>query len=120
MVLILGGEGSGKRSFAETLGYSREEMADAVFDERPVLFHLERLVLKEPNHVSLFFEKLCEKEVVICNEVGSGLIPMTEEEREARRAVGRISILLANEAEAVIRMIAGIPTVIKGKLPMFQ
>jgi adenosylcobinamide kinase/adenosylcobinamide-phosphate guanylyltransferase len=117
MILILGGEGSGKRSFAESLGYSRSEMADGVFDERPVFFHLERLVLKEPEKVAIFFEKLREKEIVICNEVGSGLIPMTEAEREARRAVGRISILLAQEAETVLRMIAGIPTVLKGNLP---
>ena len=32
MVLIVGGEGSGKRSFAQTLGFAPEQMADGVLD----------------------------------------------------------------------------------------
>lgn len=46
MVLIVGGEGSGKRSFAQTLGFAPEEMADGVLDERPVVFHVEKMVLR--------------------------------------------------------------------------
>ena len=34
MVLIVGGEGSGKRSFAQTLGFAPEEMADGAFEDR--------------------------------------------------------------------------------------
>ena len=47
MVLIVGGEGSGKRSFAQTLGFAPEEMADGVLDERPVVFHVEKMVFAD-------------------------------------------------------------------------
>ena len=43
MVLIVGGEGSGKRSYAETLGYAPEQMADAALDARPVVSHVEKM-----------------------------------------------------------------------------
>ena len=35
MILIVGGEGSGKRSFAKTLGVKDNDMADAVNERLP-------------------------------------------------------------------------------------
>jgi len=52
--------------------------------------------------------------VVVCDEVGSGVIPLEKRDREAREATGRLCVLLAREAERVVRVVAGIPVVLKG------
>ncbi len=117
MILIIGGEGSGKRSFARTLGYGDADMAEACLDARAVVFHTERLVFQDRAAADTLFEALRRKDVVICNEVGSGVIPVDTEERLGREAVGRLCVRLAGEADAVVRMVCGIPTVIKGELP---
>ncbi len=116
MVLIVGGEASGKRSFARTLGFRDGDMADGTLDGRPVVFHAERLAARgrAPEELA---DLLARKEVVICTEVGSGVIPADREQRLAREAAGRLSILLAQRAEAVVRMVCGVPTAIKGALP---
>lgn len=117
MILIVGGEGSGKRTFAKTLGYAEKDMADGCLDSRPVLFHTERLVFERPEDADKLYDALLKKEVVICNEVGSGIIPMEPGERLGREAVGRLCVRLAAKADAVVRMVCGIPSVIKGELP---
>jgi adenosylcobinamide kinase/adenosylcobinamide-phosphate guanylyltransferase len=117
MILIVGGEGSGKRSFAESLGYSPESMADGVLDDKPVVFHVERMVAADHTASPELLEPLCGKEVVICCEVGSGIVPAEYEQRLTREATGRLCVRLAQRADAVVRMVCGIPTVIKGKLP---
>ena len=117
MLLIVGGESSGKRSFAKTLGYSEAEMADAILDERPVLFHLEQMVFRSPDQADDLLKALVEKDVVICNEVGSGVIPVERSERAGREATGRLCVLLAQRADCVVRMVSGLPMVLKGELP---
>lgn len=117
MVLIVGGEGSGKRSFAETLGYAPEQMADAALDARPVVYHVEKMVFPDAEHAPELLEPLCGKDVVICCEVGSGVIPAEYAQRRGREAVGRLCVQLAQRAECVVRMVCGIPTILKGELP---
>lgn len=117
MILIVGGEGSGKRTFAETLGYSRDQMADGVLTDKPVVFHVEAMVEQNLDQADRLHQALREKEVVICNEVGSGIIPVDRNRRLGREATGRLCVLLAQEASCVVRMVCGIPTVIKGQLP---
>ena len=116
MLLIVGGEGSGKRTFARSIGYTDKDIADAVLDERPVLYHLEQMVFADPECTDNLLTALSDKEVVICNEVGSGVIPANRAERIGREATGRLCVLLAQRANCVVRMVSGIPTVIKGEL----
>ena len=116
MLLIVGGEGSGKKTFAQSLGYTDKDIADAVLDERPVLYHLEQMVFADPQCTDALLTALADKEVVICNEVGSGVIPADRAERVGREATGRLCVLLAQRANCVVRMVSGIPTVIKGDL----
>lgn len=52
--------------------------------------------------------------VVICNEVGCGIIPSEKNEREYREAVGRIACCIAKKADVVYRVEAGIASRIKG------
>lgn len=117
MLLIVGGEGSGKRTFAKTLGYSDNDIADAVLNECPVLYHLEQMVFADPESGDELLPVLAGKEVVICNEVGSGVIPANRAERAGREATGRLCVLLAQRADCVVRMVSGLPMVIKGELP---
>ena len=88
-------------------------------DGAPVIFHTEKLTMADPESASDLSRVLAEKEVVICNEVGCGIIPVEPRERRGREATGRLCILLAQQAEAVVRMVCGIPCVIKGTLTRF-
>ncbi len=116
MLLIVGSEGSGKRTFARGLGYTDADMADAVLDDRPVIFHLEQMVFADPDCGDTLLEQLEGKQVIICNEVGSGVIPADRKERLGREATGRLSVKLAQKADCVVRMVSGLPMVIKGAL----
>lgn len=117
MVLIIGGAGAGKRTFARSLGFSPDDFADGVLDARPCIYHVEKMVFADASRAPELLAPLLEKQVVICCEVGSGVIPLEYETRLAREAVGRLCVRLAQEAECVVRMVCGLPTVIKGTLP---
>lgn len=114
MMLIVGGRGAGKRALAMELGYGPEDMADAVLDGRPVLYNLQDLVWKDPEAAQTLLPELVKREIVICDEVGSGIIPLAQQDRAAREAVGRLCVLLAGEAHRVVRVVCGMPQVIKG------
>ncbi len=116
VILIIGAAASGKRAFAETLGYRRADMADACLDDRPVLFNLQDLVWRDPGHADALLPGLLKKEAVLCDEVGGGIVPVDQNDFAARRAVGKLCILLAGRADCVVRVVCGIPTVIKGTL----
>ncbi len=113
MILILGGAASGKRTYLNSLGYGPEEIADGVLDGRKALYGLEKLVAADPEGADGLLPQLLDKEAVACCEVGSGIIPMAYGQRRAREATGRLCVLLAQRAERVIRLVAGIPVVIK-------
>lgn len=51
--------------------------------------------------------------VIICDEIGSGIVPMEAAEREYRERTGRILVRLAETAEEVERVICGIGQKIK-------
>lgn len=62
-------------------------------------------------------DRLSQKEVVIATETGCGVIPPDPRERRNREAAGRLSCLLAERAETVVRVCCGIPQVLKGACP---
>ena len=117
MVLILGGAYAGKLEFARTLGYRDEQMSRDIDSSAPVLLDLQETVRKDPGNAAALLEPLLKKEVVICSEVGSGVIPISKEDRIFREETGRLLVKLARQAESVVRVVAGIPTAIKGELP---
>ena len=115
MILIIGGAASGKRTYLESLGYGPQDIADGVLDDRKALYGLEKLVSADPEGAEALLPALLKKEAVACCEVGSGVIPIQYEQRRAREATGRLCVLLAARAEKVVRMVSGIPIVIKGE-----
>lgn len=62
---------------------------------------IERLAVENPDAI------------VILDEIGSGIVPVTAEDRAYREAVGAAGALLVSHAEAVYRVFCGIGTRIK-------
>jgi len=54
--------------------------------------------------------------IIISNEVGSGLVPAYPLGRVYRDVLGKANQRLADEADTVIFMVAGLPMVLKGKI----
>jgi adenosyl cobinamide kinase/adenosyl cobinamide phosphate guanylyltransferase len=117
MVLILGGTGAGKRELARSLGYADRSMSADVRADLPVVFDLQETVRHDPDRADALLPLLLKKELVLCCEVGCGVIPMEKTDRAFREATGRLLCALAREATAVVRVVAGIPVVLKGELP---
>ena len=117
MILIIGGKASGKKTFAKTLGYFEEDMDDACLGNGRVLYNLQELLRDKPNNNNTLIDAMGKYEVVICTEVGSGIVPLSAEERAWRDQVGRTCTHIAEQASCVIRMVCGIPIVLKGELP---
>lgn len=49
--------------------------------------------------------------VVTCDEIGCGVVPIERNDENWREAVGRLCCALAEQADAVIRVWAGVPPV---------
>ena len=113
MVLILGGSGAGKKEYARSLGFSDADFSTDVSDGKPVLRDLDTIV----RSAEVPLDALLQKKLILCREVGSGVIPMDPDERRWREAVGRLCCALAKEATAVVRIVCGVPIALKGELP---
>lgn len=114
MILVVGGMAAGKREYVcGRFGYTQDQLADGALDGSPVLYNLQNLVRENPAGSLSMLEVLCEKEAVICNEVGGGVIPLTPQDRAAREATGRLCNALAARATEVVRLVCGVPQVIK-------
>jgi adenosylcobinamide kinase/adenosylcobinamide-phosphate guanylyltransferase len=55
--------------------------------------------------------------VVVSDEVGQGIVPDNAMARQFRNAMGRMNRRLAERADLVVAVMAGLPTVLKGRLP---
>lgn len=123
--LILGGSFQGKLSFALQLtGLSPDNVADGGSPndwlEKPILNGIHRgirqLLLEESDPYTMV-DKILDKNpnaVILCDEIGCGIVPLDPKEREYREVTGRICCILAKQAQRVIRVQCGIPQVIQG------
>lgn len=127
MILIIGGAFQGKRTFAlKTFGLKEEQCTDGSqcsFSEaleKPVLFHLHELIRRlleegiEPQEYLMPHLKNKKNQIIICNEIGLGIVPVSGEDRRLREEVGRILCMIAEMSDAVYRLYCGIPTTLKG------
>ena len=55
--------------------------------------------------------------VVVSNEVGAGIVPDNAMARQFRQAQGELNQTLAQAADLVVAVMAGLPLVLKGQLP---
>ncbi|MBO4352923.1 MAG: bifunctional adenosylcobinamide kinase/adenosylcobinamide-phosphate guanylyltransferase [Eggerthellaceae bacterium] len=115
MIFVIGGVASGKRSYARSLGYVDSDMGDELSSSCPVIFDVQELVRDGDADAASLAELLATtKQVVLCQEVGSGIVPVSRGERDWRDRAGALSKELADRADAVVRMVSGIPQVLKG------
>jgi hypothetical protein len=127
VILIIGGNSQGKRDFVKkNLGVQDENISDGwncplqdAFN-KPVLDHLHVLIkrAKEDGRDPLLYIQegldYNPKITLICDELGTGVIPIRKEERDLQESVGRILCLIAKRAEKVYRVYCSIPVLIKG------
>lgn len=115
MLVVVGGRASGKRTYVKSLGYADVDLADGCLDGRPVLLNLQDYIATCPDEdlPEAIAERLAEKEVVGCCEIGNGIVPLDLGERAWRERVGRTLNLLADRADSVVRMVCGIPIALK-------
>ena len=102
MIFITGPLYSGKREYARLLlGCTREELAQRA------VWGVQELAAGCGDLAAL-------AQQLARNEVGGGVVPVDKNERAAREAAGRLGCLLAQRADAVVRVFCGIPVYLKG------
>ena len=114
MMLIIGGAGQGKLDYVlQKTGYAPDQVAHTpeeaktlpIFDgveEWPDLDE-EELLSVNPNLI------------LICDEVGCGVVPVDPAERAWREETGRLCCELAQKADRVERIFCGLSMVLKGE-----
>lgn len=127
MKLIIGGFAQGKRDYVLTKYHLQKNMVwdgvlpdHAALQDKPVIvdhFHqwVKRRILDGgcPEEEIISFLDDHENCIIICDEIGNGIVPLDKFEREYRERVGRILIELAKRAEEVERVLCGIGQKIK-------
>ena len=106
-VLIIGGTFQGKREIAEKL-----------YPDEPKHYNLHEKVreMLQREQDPLELSATLRGHVITCDEIGCGVVPIEPNDENWREAVGRLCCALASEADAVIRVWAGVPQFIKGEL----
>ncbi len=114
MILIVGGKGQGKLDYVlKKTGLSMSQVAGSLPTDKPVLYGLQRLTR---TNASLVCSDIPDC-IVICDEIGCGVVPLSAEERDWRERTGRLCCELAEQAERVERIFCGLPMVLKGEGP---
>lgn len=122
MELYVGGSSQGKLSYVlckYNMDKSQETIADGGYCTEEELFttkiinhfheYMKRL-LEEGKDLEEFIDRLLEKNqgvIILCNEVGSGIVPMDKKDRIYREEVGRCLCRLAKEAVSFERIVCG-------------
>lgn len=124
MILVVGGIHSGRKTFVrEALGYGDAAFVDAArlaHDSAPrrhagrAAVGCEELV--RTHGVEEALALLAGFDVVVVRLVGAGVVPVSRDDAAWRERVGRLGCVLAARADVVVRMVCGIPEVIKGDL----
>ena len=126
MTLIIGGRAQGKRAYAlSQTGLGAAHICDggvcpfnAAFDQ-PILARRHLLVRRlmqvgqDARQIILNGAAAHPDLTIICDEVGCGVVPVDAFERAWREQVGRICCALAEQSARVVRVYAGIPTILK-------
>ncbi len=70
--------------------------------------------IMDDKELSELASRLLEKRVVTISETGSGVVPVDAYERLFREQAGKLSLMLAEGAEKVYRVVCGLPQILKG------
>lgn len=107
-ILIIGGAYQGKAALAKRL-----------YPALPLVQNLHARVRDElaAGRDPMALLEALRGHVITCDEVGCGVVPLARADEDYREAVGHLCCALAEEADAVVRVVAGVPQWIKGKKP---
>ena len=119
VTLIFGGAYQGKRAYAEMIfpGLTWADGEEIPFREIENAAAIDRfhLLVKRWMLAGKSAEDLTEKIlgmnrkiIILCDEIGCGLVPVDAFEREYREAAGRVCVELAEHARRVDRVVCGI------------
>ena len=124
MILIIGGAFQGKTEYVKNhFGVKIEEIYDAYIPENTdgehvCINHLHEYIKaqlkegKDPEEEIMRLAKL-PNTILICDEIGNGIVPVDSFERRYRQRTGRILIQAAKEADEIIRVMCAIGQKIK-------
>ena len=122
MHLIIGGAYQGKTDYARAqYSLADEDIYTCCGEEIPqdakALCHLERFAracaAQGRSAVAAWKELGISPEVVICDDVFCGIVPMEPEERLWREETGRLLTAIAADAARVTRIFCGLPMELK-------
>lgn len=130
MELVIGGAFQGKKEAACRLfGLEKTELEDGstcefgkIYDCK-CIFHFHeyiRRILKEHGSVESLAREIMEQNpdiVIVSNEIGYGIVPLDAFERLWREQTGRVCCQVAEQSAHVVRVTAGIGTLLKGTMP---
>ncbi|MBE6038868.1 MAG: hypothetical protein E7218_06640 [Anaerofustis stercorihominis] len=120
MILVFGGAYQGKKEYvARTFGYTLADMHQCSEKgepelDKPVITDFESYVLgaikrgENPvNFVNNNRLRLRDK-IIVITDVGSGVVPISKEQRLYRDNVGKIMQIISRDAQQVYRVFCGI------------
>ena len=124
MIMITGGAFQGKTEFAKTrFSLKNEDIIDCGncdLDEVPDAkcvrnyeLAVKRLIARGTDPLAFTEQLKCD--IILMNEIGSGIIPLEKSERVWREMTGRAGCIIASKAETVYRVCCGIAAIIKGE-----
>ena len=118
-IYVTGPMASGKRDYVlNTLGIPATEAAFEVQEllREKIDPEVQELLREKPNmDVAALAEKLSGYQAITQTEVGAGVIPLSASDREWREKAGRLACLLAARADIVVRMVCGVPIMVKAQ-----
>ena len=125
MVMVTGGAYQGKTKYVvQKLGIPEKDITDGSVcsadeaEKAVCIINYQELVRRLGDGCIEFTEKFCRcngDAVIVINEIGCGIVPIEKAERVWRENVGRCGCIIAANSDKVIRMVCGIPSVIKGE-----
>ena len=124
MIFITGGTAQGKEKYAKEK-FGAENITDGADCDISSLnsvqcvknYHeLVKRLMSAGTDPVVFTKNFCaenKEAIVIMNEIGCGIVPLSREEREWRENTGVCGCIIAENSDIAVRMVCGIPTVIK-------
>ena len=103
------------------IGYSEVVIIDCLtllvsnlLDSELVYSKAEHQILNEINQLIACMDEISASFIIVSNEIGMGLVPETKIGRIYRDLLGKANQLIAQYANEVYFMVAGIPVTVKG------
>ena len=126
MELIFGGAYQGRLEYAKSKYNLRDEDIFFCSEERaeidlskPAVYCIEKFLLacireggNPAEEFKNIFDVLADK-IVICTDISQGIVPIDKDLRAWREETGRAMVKMAEAAQSVTRIFAGLPLILK-------